>query len=84
MKYMHNEIKIILESKDDIQTKEFYRHVKFLNIINHTTSGGNIQNKVDTLLDTCMSMPETKIKYHNLLRIINEFWNIDELDKSSK
>lgn len=82
MEYMHKEIMVILESIGDIQTKEFHRHVKFLKIINSTTPAGNIQNEVDTLIDTCMRKPETKIKYQNLLRIINEFLGIDESKKS--
>lgn len=82
VEYMFKEITVILESTGDIQTKEFYRHVKFLELLNNITSVVSIQNKVDTLIDACMRKPETKIKYLNLLSTVNEFLNDAEFNKS--
>lgn len=82
VEYMVKEITVILESTGDIQTKEFYRHVKFLDLLNNITHVVSIQNKVDTLIDKCMRKPETKIKYQNLLGVVKEFLNDDEFNKS--
>lgn len=82
VEYMHKEITVILESICDTQTREFHRHVKFLAIVNNTTPVASIQNQVSILIDKCNSKPETKEKYEELLKTINQFLDIDEFKKS--